>query len=153
AFLNVTGAQEIRDEHRACPRRVYVESDPFASQVRVAAGDAATIAALAAHDTHFTLGENLGASDCDLPLERFRWLPPRQPVVLDLWAAPLTPIPLPPGERDGGERGGSAYTTITTWHNKGKNVAYRGDTYYWTKDREFERFLDLPRRRAVPFEL
>ena len=24
---------------------------------------------------------------------------------------------------------------------------YRGDTYYWTKDREFEKFLDLPRRR------
>src|ERR1051326_1369601 len=30
AFLNVTGAQEIRDEHRAIPRRIYVESDPFA---------------------------------------------------------------------------------------------------------------------------
>ena len=34
AFLNVTGAQEIREEHLACPRRIYVESDPFASQVR-----------------------------------------------------------------------------------------------------------------------
>jgi hypothetical protein len=140
AFLNVTGAQEIRDEHLACPRRVYVESDPFASQVRVAAGDAATIAALAAHDTHFTFGENLGAPDCYVPLERFRWLPTRQPVLLDLWAGPDA-------------AGGSAYTTITTWHNKGKNVTYRGDTYYWTKDREFERFLDIPRRRAVAFEL
>src|SRR5688572_7326257 len=29
AFLNVTGAQEIREEHLLCPRRVYVESDPF----------------------------------------------------------------------------------------------------------------------------
>ena len=29
-FLNVTGAQEIREEHLACPRRIYVESDPFA---------------------------------------------------------------------------------------------------------------------------
>ena len=34
AFLNVTGAQEIREEHLACPRRIYVESDPFASQVQ-----------------------------------------------------------------------------------------------------------------------
>ncbi len=25
ALLNVTGAQEIRDEQRACPRRIYVE--------------------------------------------------------------------------------------------------------------------------------
>lgn len=140
AFLNVTGAQEIREEHLSCPRRIYVESDPFASQVRVAQGDASMIAALAAHDTHFSFGENLGAPDCDVPVERFRWLPTRQPVVLDLW----TPLP---------HRDGAAYTTITTWHNVGKNVTYRGDTYYWTKDREFEKFLDLPRRRPLPFEL
>src|SRR5215204_1434911 len=107
AFLNVTGAQEIREEHLACRRRVYVESDPFASQVKVANGDAGMIAALAAHDTHFTFGENLGAADCDVPVERFRWLPTRQPVVLDLW--------------DAGRVGkGEAYNTITTWHNKGK---------------------------------
>ena len=50
--------------------------------------------------------------------------------------------------------GGDAYSTITTWSNKDKNVVFRGDTYYWTKDREFEQFLDLPRRRpAVRFEL
>jgi hypothetical protein len=140
AFLNVTGAQEMREEHMTCRRRIYVESDPFAAQVQVAQGNAAVIAALAAHDTHFSFGENLGAPDCDVPLERFRWRPTRQPVVLDLWD------PLPPAA-------GAAYTTITTWHNAGKNVSYRGDTYYWTKDREFEKFLDLPRRRPVPFEL
>src|SRR5260370_5442832 len=28
AFLNVTGAQELRDEHLTCPRRIYVETDP-----------------------------------------------------------------------------------------------------------------------------
>lgn len=142
AFLNVTGAQEIREEHLACPRRVYVESDPFASQVKVAQGDEATITTLAAHDTLFSFGENLGAPDCDTPIERFRWLPTRQPVVLDLWDL-----------RDNSFGKGEAYTTITTWHNKGKNITYRGDTYYWTKDREFEKFLDLPRRRTAPFEL
>ena len=142
AFLNVTGAQEIREEHLVCPRRVYVESDPFASQVKVAKGDEATITALAAHDTLFSFGENLGAPDCDVPIERFRWLPTRQPVVLDLW-----------DPRDNPYSEGEAYTTITTWHNKGKNITYRDDTYYWTKDREFEKFLDLPRRRKVSFEL
>jgi hypothetical protein len=140
AFLNVTGAQEVREEHLACPRRVYVESDPFASQVKVANGDAGMIQALEAHDTHFSFGENLGAPDCAVPVGRFRWLPTRQPVVLDLWS-------------DGGATGGEAYTTITTWHNKGKDISYREDTYYWTKDREFVKFLDLPRRRGLPFEL
>ncbi|MBI1766060.1 MAG: hypothetical protein HYR56_32040 [Acidobacteria bacterium] len=139
AFLNVTGAQEIRDEHLACPRRIYVESDPFSAQVKVAQGDAATIATLRAHDTLFSFGENLGAPDCTVPLEQFTWLPTRQPVVLNLW--------------EHARPAGEAYTTITTWHNKGKNIVYNGDTYYWTKDREFEKFLDMPERRDVPFEL
>lgn len=141
AFLNVTGAQEIRDEHRAIRRRIYVESDPFASQVKVATGDAGMIAMLEAHDAHFSFGENLGAPDCDVPIEKFRWRPTRQPVAVELW-------------NQGPPTGGPAYTTITTWHNKGKNLEWRGDTWYWTKDREFERFLDLPRRRpALQFEL
>lgn len=143
AFLNVTGAQEIRDEHRAIKRRIYVESDPFASQVKVALGNQGMIDMLAAHDTHFSFGENLGAPDCDVPLEKFHWRPTRQPVAMDLWQQPTTHNPQP-----------SAYTTITTWHNKGKNLDWRGETWYWTKDREFEKFLDLPLRRPnAAFEL
>jgi hypothetical protein len=141
AFLNVTGAQEIREEHRACRRRIYVESDPFVMQVKVAQGDEGAIATLAAHDTHFSFGENLGAADCTVPIdERFRWLPTRQPVALDLW-------------ENNGVRNGSPYTTITTWHNKGKTITYRDETYYWTKDREFEKFLELPKRRQASFEI
>ena len=139
AFLNVTGAQEIREEHLACPRRIYVESDPFAIQVKVVQGDETKIRTLEAHDTLFSFGENIGAPDCDVPVERFHWLPTRQPVALDLWDNPYGP--------------GDAYNTITTWHNKGKNITYQGDTYYWTKDREFEQLLDLPRQRPVGFEL
>jgi len=75
AFLNVTGAQEIRDEHLRCRRRIYVESDPFASQVKVAQGDQGMIAMLAAHDTHFSFGENLGAADCPCRLKNFAGCP------------------------------------------------------------------------------
>ena len=141
AFLNVTGAQEIREEHMQCPRRIYVESDPFASQVKVANGEPATIAALDAHDTHFTFGENIGQPDCGIPVDalpagcrrasRWSWI---------CGATRTRPADAP-------------YTTITTWHNTGKDVVYNGERYYWTKDREFEHFLDLPRRRAGPFEL
>jgi hypothetical protein len=141
AFLNVTGAQEIRDEHRAIKRRLYVESDPFVAQVKVAQGDQGMIDLLAAHDTHFSFGENLGAPDCDTPIKKFRWLPTRQPVAVELW-------------NDGTPTGGPTYTTITTWHNKGKDIEWRGEKWYWTKDREFEQFLDLPRRRPQQqFEL
>jgi len=142
AFLNVTGAQEIREEHLACKRRIYVESDPFAAQIKVAKGDPGMIAALAAHDTLFSFGENLGARDCAVPIERFTWHPTRQPVVLELWDNPHRPDPK------------AAYNTITTWHNTGKNIAWRADTWYWTKDREFKKFLELPRLRPqLGFEL
>lgn len=138
ALLNVTGAQDLRDEHMRAPRRIYVESDPVKSQILVAQGDAAMTRILAAHDTLFTFGENLGRPDCGVPVERFTWLPTRQPVVLDLW----------PSE-DGD---GTAYTTIATWTNR-NDVVYRGETYHWSKDREFEKVLDVPQRRPVPFEL
>jgi len=140
AFLNVTGAQEIREEHLAIKRRIYVESDPFPMQVKVELGDERTIKTLAAHDRLFSFGENVGASDCSLPVGTFHWLPTRQPVALELWQGPPT--------------GGDTFNTITTWHNKDKNLEWRGETWYWTKDREFEKFLDLPQRRpSLKFEL
>jgi hypothetical protein len=138
AFLNVTGSQELREEHMAGPLRIYVESDPVKSQIEVANGKADVTSFLSEHEIHFTFGENLGQPDCGVPVERFRWLPTRQPVALDLW-------PMVAGA-------GTAYTTIASW--KGRNdIVYRGETYYWSKDREFEKVLDLPRRRPVPFEL
>jgi hypothetical protein len=141
AFLNITGAQELRDEHMQVKRRIYVESDPFASQVKVAKGDAGMIRTLEAHHTLFTFGENIGAADCGIPVERFKWHPTRQPVLLDLW-----PVTEPKAD--------AMFNTITTWHNKGKNIEWRGDTWYWTKDREFEKFIDLPKRRPhAGFEL
>jgi hypothetical protein len=142
AFLNVTGGQELREEHMACRRRIYVETDPVAAQIKLVQGDAATVAALQGHDTHFSFGGNFGAPDCRVPLQQFKWLPTVQPVVLDLW----------PQVSDG-RPNGAAYNTIATWENTGKDVVYEGETYYWSKDREFMKFIDLPRRRQVPFEL
>ena len=85
-FLNVTGSQELRDEHMACPKKIYVETDPVASQILVTKNDPKTIEALDAHDTLFTFGENLGAPDCKVPVERYEWNFTRQPVLVDLWS-------------------------------------------------------------------
>ena len=141
AFLNVTGAQELREEHMACRRRIYVETDPVAAEIKIAQGDKATIAAFEAHDTHFSYGGNFGNPDCRVPLEKFHWLPTVQPVALDLWENKIS------------KPEGTAFNTIATWHNKGKDIVYNGETYYWSKDREFKKFLDLPQRRTTPFEL
>lgn len=140
AFLNVTAAQELRDEHMQVPRRIYVESDPFPAQVRAAQGDEGTLATLAVHDTHFSFGENLHAPDCLLPTGDVTWLPTRQPVAVELW-------------EDGVTSNGRPYTTITTWHNEGKDIDFRGSRWYWTKDRAFKQHLDLPARTGTGFEL
>jgi len=141
AFLNVTGAQELREEHLVCRRRIYLETDPVVLQIKVASGDAGTIAMLATHDKHFSFGGNFGQPDCRVPLMRFDWLPTVQPVVLDLWDNSTVRSPQ------------AAFNTIATWQNHGRDIVYKGETYYWSKDREFRKFLDLPRRRSVPFEL
>ncbi|HTL58881.1 MAG TPA: hypothetical protein VL361_24555 [Candidatus Limnocylindrales bacterium] len=142
AFLNVTGAQELREEHLACRRRIYVETDPVAAQVNVAKGDRRTISTLGAHDTLFSFGLNFGATDCLVPLQKFQWLPTCQPIALDLWENSLPALP-----------NGSAHNTIATWKNSGKDLIYNGQRYYWSKHREFLKFLNLPLQRNVPFEL
>jgi hypothetical protein len=139
AFFNVTGAQEIRAEHMKVPRRIYVETDPVVSQIKVSQGDANTIAHLSAHDTHFSYGENIGQPDCPLPMGGFCWLPTRQPVCVDLWQNDFSP--------------GDRYTTISTWKNKGRDIVYKGETYYWSKDLEFQKFRDLPGKTKAKFEL
>ena len=139
-MINVTGAQELREEHLRCPVRVYLETDPVVSQIQIAQGDKNTMAALDLHTHHFTYGENLGGSDCLLPVGRYQWRPTRQPVLLDFWQ-PLPPLP------------GAAYNTIATWKNVGRDIVFQGETYYWSKDREFLKFIDLPQRRSDRFEL
>lgn len=133
-FLNVTGAQELREEHLQVPVRIYVESDPFAAQVRVAQGDEYWLDLLGAHTHHFSFGENLGNADCPLPVERFTWQPTRQPVSLNLW-------------QDCSTVGGSEYTTISTWSNSNNDVEWNGETYYWTKHHSFQRIIQLPQLR------
>ncbi|MCO6044737.1 hypothetical protein NG895_12540 [Aeoliella sp. ICT_H6.2] len=135
AFLNVTGAQELREEHLQIPCRVYVESDPFAAQVRVAQEDNYWLKLLGAHTHHFSFGENLGHPDCPVPIEQFDWKPTRQPVSLALW-------------NDCPTVGGQQYTTIATWSNKNNDVEWNGETYYWTKQFAFEKIMQLPQHRT-----
>jgi hypothetical protein len=138
AIFNLCGATHPRAEHHQGARLCYVETDPVVEQMRVANGDPRTIAFLAEHDVLFTYGELLGRPSCAVPLERFAWIPTRPPVMLDAWT------PAPPG---------AAYRSIATWENKGKDVTFRGETYQWTKHRNFVRMIDVPRRSGVPFEL
>ncbi|MEO6592263.1 MAG: hypothetical protein ABIO52_08080 [Gemmatimonadaceae bacterium] len=142
ALLNVTG-QHIQGDQLLCRRRIYIESDPFATQVRVNGGDAVEAARLRAHDTHFTFGENIGQPDCGIPESGFQWLPTRQPIDIDLWASP--------GMLSNEAAG--CYTTVTTWVSHVPAIEHKGELYHWQKGREFERFADLPCRASVGFQI
>src|SRR5207244_2862118 len=72
------------------------------------------------------------------PLPRLR-ATTRQPVLLDLWEAGA------PSKRE--------FTTVGNWKQDGRDLAFQGERYYWSKDREFLKFIDLPRRVDQPIEL
>jgi hypothetical protein len=138
AIFNLCGATEPRAEHRRGGKLCYVETDPMYEQMRVANGADDSIGFLAAHDVLFTYGELLGTPSCRVPAERFTWIPTRPPVVCAFW-------------RPGPE--GRAFTSVATWENRGKDVAFRGETYYWSKHRNFLAMIDLPRASGEPCEL
>jgi hypothetical protein len=134
ALINLTGATVLQEEHMQVPVRAYLETDPVLPQIEVAEGREFTIEMLAAHTHHFTFGELIGRTGCEVPTGRFDYVPTRQPVDLDLW-----PVAFDPAAR--------SYTTIGNWKQAGHDVVWRGETYCWSKHHEFLKFLDLPRRR------
>jgi hypothetical protein len=136
--LNVTGAQEIRDEHTSIASIVYVQSDPFGLQVDIANGNAWAREQLDAHCSHFSFGELVGSPSSSTPTVGFDWRPTRQPVAIELW-----PVCEP----------GLAFTTVTSWRNDTKHKDWQGEKYYWSKDREFLTFIDLPRHVDARLEL
>lgn len=142
ALVNLTGATVLRAEHLATPVRIYLETDPVLPQIEVAAGHRFTIELLAAHTHHFTFGENLDGPDCGVPATPFAYRPTRQPVVLDWWAT---------ADRAGPVR--RPFTTVANWRQTGKDVAWNGQRYTWSKHHEFLKVLDLPRRVGVVLEL
>lgn len=141
AAFNLSGAQELRPEHSGIRCLIYVETDPVVNQVAVAKADERTIRELASYDYLFTYGENLGAADCLVPIERFEWLATRAPVCLDWWNGARRPVE------------DAALTTVLNWKHTGKDVTWQGETYHWSKHYEFLRFMDLPSRSALPLEL
>jgi len=139
-LLNVVGATDLRDDQLAAPLRVYVETDPVVAELRLANGDEHTREAFGNHHVIATYGENYGSPDCGVPLNGMRYVKTRQPIDLELWPMAYDPeLPF--------------FTTIGNYRQTGDDVEYEGEVYYWSKHREWEKFLDLPSRTEQRFEL
>ena len=139
-LLNIVGGTDLREEHLAAKFRVYVETDPVTAELRLAQDDEHTRVAYGLHHAIVTYGENYGAPDCGVPLCGLKFHKTRQPIDLELWPAVFD-------ERC------KYFTTIGNYRQEGSDVEWKGETYRWSKHHEWERFIDLPRRTAQPFEL
>jgi hypothetical protein len=109
-----------------CRRRVLVDTDPVFTQI----GAFGMGGPFSRYDALFTYGENVHRSGCEMPTGDARWLPTRQPVVLDLWdvTAGDTAQPL---------------TAVMNWTSF--SDTYNEDWIYGQKDREFKPYFSLPR--------
>ena len=140
-IVNLHGGTVPLPEHAAHERLIYLETDPVQLQIELLDGVADSIDFLAPHSALFSFGENLGRPDCRLPVaDGFRFIPTRQPVVLDFW------------DRHG-RRPGDAFRTIGNWRQRWRDVRLDGERYTWSKHVEFEKFLDLPARSGQALEL
>jgi GT2 family glycosyltransferase len=139
-IINLHGSHLPKPELAGTGRLVYLETDPVDAEIDLFHQKAETLDYLSPHCAFFTYGENLGKPDCLVPSpERFKFLPTRQPIVMDFWDD--TPGP------------GTCFTTIGNWRQPWREFTFQGETYHWSKHLEFEKFLDLPSRVGQPFEL
>ena len=140
-LLNVSGSLAQPERHRGRGLLVYIDSDPGFTQVKTLAGlaqpgltddeipeYAGFATRVAEHDVHFTFGEN---ESSDVPRTGHRWLPTRQPIVVEEWQRPQHEV----------RRG---FTTVMSWSSYRPLVWH--DRRLGQKDVEFRRFLELPTR-------
>jgi GT2 family glycosyltransferase len=140
-IVNLHGGTQPLPELAAGGRLVYLETDPVQLQLELRHGVQETLDFLEPHCAFFTFAENWGKEDCRLPVqERFRFLPTRQPVVLDLWP-------------DRSTHPADVFTTIGNWRQDWRDVTFEGERYTWSKHHEFLKHLELPARTGQAFEL
>jgi Glycosyl transferases group 1 len=137
ALVNISGNLRDTELLARFRRRAYVDLDPGFTQIWQAQGHLGD--QLSRHDRHFTVGLNLGASDCEIPADGFEWIPLPPPVLLEEWAPP---------ERREFDR----FTTVATWRNALGRPEHAGRAYT-LKHHQLRRFADLPERSGLPFEI
>lgn len=134
-LINLSGGTWFwRDEYLRIPRRVFVDSDPVFTQLAIAKGEPWYVDFFRQFDRLFTFGANIGTPESDVPTSGFTWEKTWQPVLVEQWRTESPPTH-------------DRFTSVMTW----KTESFRDVD--GNKDREFLRFIDLPKRTAARFEL
>ncbi|HEX8251311.1 MAG TPA: hypothetical protein VF599_24270 [Pyrinomonadaceae bacterium] len=127
-----------RDEYDAPQRRVFIDVDPGFIQMDLANGHPELENTIRRCERLFTIAQRIGAEDCPIPTNGLEWLKTLPPVSLSEWSI-----------AKGSD--GTHFTSIMQW--KGfREVEYDG-VVYGQKDREFPKFIDLPRHTLQPLQI
>jgi hypothetical protein len=127
-----------RREYDLPGQRAFIDVDPGFTQFGLVNGDSPLADTVTHCDRHFTIGQNLGNEDCHIPSAGYEWLKIMPPISLPDW--PLA---------DSGSA--TEFSSVMDWRGF-YDVKYKGRVY-GQKDREFPRFLDLPRISGQSFNL
>ena len=135
ALLNVMGYCDDEDVLAAARRRVFLDIDPGFGQMWQALGSADLFAG---HDVFVTVGGRVGLDDCLVPTCGRRWVRTLPPVSLEHWPRC--------------EPGPTRFTSVASWRGPFDPIEYEG-TRFGLRVHEFRRFVDLPDRTGLDFEV
>lgn len=132
-YFNLSNVNWI-PELEECKCRALVDTDPVLTQT----GAFGMRVPYSQYDALFTYGENVHRAGCDMPTGGVRWLPTRQPVILDVW-------------KDNEPDPSAPFTTVMNFKAY-PDIEHEGQVY-GQKDREFEPFFSLPHETGEAMEL
>lgn len=136
ALVNVMGFLEDAELMARPRQRIYLDIDPGWPQMWKELG---LHDGFAGHDSHVTVGQNIGARDCAVPTCGIDWIPIWPPVLLDEWQPQ-------PGSRPLG------LTSVATWRGPNDAVEFRGRRY-GLRAHSLRELAALPRQTRAEFRL
>lgn len=136
-LVNISGHLDWQPLFNHLRNRVYIDIDPGFTQFWHAQGTGG--ARLEGHDAYYTIGLNIGDRDCCIPTCGITWRTILPPVVLDDW-----PLALPGNRR--------CFTTVANWRGPFGPIQHEERTF-GLKVHEFRKFLEVPARSGLPFEI
>lgn len=136
-LINLSGVTAIRPLVQNIPVRIFLDTDPLFTQIRIIQNENDRAIALQ-HNHHFTYAENIHSANCLIPNDGFAWKTTRQPIVLDAWPVQS---PNPHG----------SLTTVMQWDS------YKSQSFdnmeYGMKSKSFGLIEELPSLIDEKFEV
>ena len=127
-----------RPEYDRPRRRAFIDVDPGFTQIAIANDDKGLASGIARCERRFTTGQRIGAEICPIPTAGGPWLKTLPPVALSEWPCQL-------------DAPSDDFTTIVRWQGF-RDAKFQGASY-GQRDKEFPKYLELPRLTQQKFRI